>query len=320
MVLTGSMVKAKKLGRGLMTDRTLTLLVLGLLLSITGDAAAQLHRHTTRPLTLPGIPGGNYVYRPRSPTTTSVSRIGVLVKPELQTANELIEKLREQSGGVVKPLSQPPAAKQGETQEIIDDPPPLLKLFSGDPLPFHIPGEFESVVPVRWFPHLGIHPSPSAHEPACDSTGGERIRSATDSRKHVAERPGEFQLFQLETARLQIDHCQISGVALQLFTNGDWVLSLRADQNRRDEINGFSPTMHIKRNQFFVRLRCLGQFAEAAGENSRDTGKPVLAVIQPNAFWGENGQPRYLREEGNQKEIAKHLELIDRVEVEFFYR
>ena len=42
--------------------------------------------------------------------------------------------------------------------------------------------------------------------------------------------PG-IRIYQLDRAKLQIDHCSISGVVLRLHEDGRWVLNLRADQN-----------------------------------------------------------------------------------------
>jgi hypothetical protein len=101
---------------------------------------------------------------------------------------------------------------------------------------------------------------------------------------------------------------------------GGWVLSLRADQNRRAEGEGFVPTLYVKRNLFTVRLRCYGNFANEPTQAALDSGKPLLAAIQPPGFWVENGQPKYLRLADQDELIQRYFELIDRVEIEFFYR
>jgi hypothetical protein len=130
------------------------------------------------------------------------------------------------------------------------------------------------------------------------------------------------ELYQLDRSRLQIDHCEISEVALQLYSDGRWILSLRADQNRRPDEGGsqeFNPRFHIKRNQFVVRLRCLGAFQNEPTVGALAVGRPVLADLQPLPFWVENGRPYYLRAGDCDGWVAEHFTEIDRVEIEFYY-
>jgi hypothetical protein len=132
-----------------------------------------------------------------------------------------------------------------------------------------------------------------------------------------------IELYQLDRPRLQIDHCEISQVALQLFGDGRWILSLRADQNRRPpegEPAEYNPRLHIKRNEFVVRLRCLGAFRTEPIEVASAAGKPVLADLNVEPFWVENGQPRYIRSGGCCALVQDQFEDINRVEIEFFYR
>lgn len=132
-----------------------------------------------------------------------------------------------------------------------------------------------------------------------------------------------IELYQLDQARLQIDQCEISEVALQLHDDGRWILSLRADQNRRPdeaEAADYNPRLHVKRNQFTVRLRCLGAFQNAPAEGALAAGKPVLTALDPEPFWVENGHPRHVRAAGHCGLVQEHFADIDRVEIEFFYR
>jgi len=130
-------------------------------------------------------------------------------------------------------------------------------------------------------------------------------------------------LYQLDQPSLTIDHCSISQVAVQLEDNGNWVLSLRADQNRRPaegEGAPYNPHLYIKRNEFVVRLRCLGNFENEPVEAAPMAGKPVLAELNPEPFWVENGEPKYVRIEGYSELVDDFFRDIDRVEIEFFYR
>jgi hypothetical protein len=214
------------------------------------DSTAQgqliVRRGVTRPQPLPGIPPADYQFQNRSPSKTTVSRRGILLRTR--------------------------------------------------------------TVPTS---RAGTLP------------GTEQRTLATAARVAPSEPPSTVvSLYQLDQARLQIQHCAISEVALQLHDNGLWVLSLRADQNRRpaeDEPAAYNPYLYIQRNQFVVRLRCFGTFENRPSEAGLETGKPVLATLHPDPFWVENGQPRFLRTGGCDPWVEEHFEEIDRVQVEFFY-
>jgi len=153
----------------------------------------------------------------------------------------------------------------------------------------------------------------------------ERVVSANTTRTEAEIRAAlrtDGILFQWDAPTLIIDHCSISQPALQLYRNGDWVLSLRADQNPRSDNVGettYRATEHIKRNRFAVRLRCYGRFTTEPTEDAVQNGKPVLVEITPAEFWVQNGEPRFLRADGNDDLIIRHFDDIDRVELEFFY-
>jgi len=132
-----------------------------------------------------------------------------------------------------------------------------------------------------------------------------------------------IDLYQLDRAGVRINHCEISEVAIQLYDDGQWVLSLRADQNRRSEDggpDGYNPNLHIKRNEFFIRMRCFGAFDHPAMREVATTGKPVLVNLEPYSFWVENGEPRYIRQHNWDPLVREHFQDIDRVEIEFYYR
>jgi hypothetical protein len=133
----------------------------------------------------------------------------------------------------------------------------------------------------------------------------------------------------VDRPRLQIDHCSISQITVNVYENGDWTLNLRADQNplqpvppdtdrdvtTAEEISKF--TDHLKRNLFQIQLRCYAR----TGGITMDTavGKPVVIALDVAPFWVQRQQPRWYVDTGNDAWIARHFELIDRVEVEFTY-
>ena len=100
------------------------------------------------------------------------------------------------------------------------------------------------------------------------------------------------------------------------------MLSLRGDQNAESPAGrAGTPNARssLKRNQFVIRMRCLGQF-ENPPTSAPSAGKPVLADLGPITFWVQNGQPRYIRWANDSTLVRHYFHLIDRVEIEFFYR
>lgn len=242
---------------------TARILLFALLLTLATTALGfellGVHRTTTRPGCLPGIPTRDYQYQSRSRSETVLSTTGVLLQ-----------------------LPREPALAPTDIAP--------TNLVPTNPLPTDL-----------------------------DRAGIVTARSRPEDDRII-------KLFQLDRSRLRINHCSISDVALQLDDQGHWVLSLRADQNPlpkgRDPQSRietrYNPRLHLKRNEFVVRLRCLGFVQESRAEIH--AGRPVLAEINPEPFWVENGQPKYLRVTDCADELRWNLHLIDRVEVEFFYR
>ncbi len=130
--------------------------------------------------------------------------------------------------------------------------------------------------------------------------------------------------------RLEIHHCSISKMALLLFESGEWMLSLRADQNPVAEERGgqarnvtsgedvrlFSD--HLQRNRFFVTVRCYAGYG--AGGESGLVGRPVVVPLEIEPFWVQRGKPYYLHRQGHDPRIRDWYAEIDRVELEFHYR
>ena len=129
------------------------------------------------------------------------------------------------------------------------------------------------------------------------------------------------KLFQWKDPKLAIGHCTVSEMALQMFEDGRWVLSMRADQNplSADSLNGqHNPTLHIKRNRFSIKV------AGFAGQNSSVSGLPTkvglpsVVQLQQQEFWVERREPRYVRIEGKCAISNAGFQNLDRVQLEFF--
>ncbi len=134
-------------------------------------------------------------------------------------------------------------------------------------------------------------------------------------------------IYQLDKAKLTIDHCSISRTMLQIHDNGVWVMSLRGDQNPPEEdgtqpatTDGGKYTAHLKRNQFVVKVRCYGAYQRKESSGEATAARPMLFEIEPITFWVQKGRPYTLRREGMIRCQPELLKMVDRVELEFYYR
>lgn len=304
---------------------------IGVATLLAGTAATALtvnlfggHHARTRPCLPGGIPAADYQFRQRSVSDTVISRTALLLEKSTMETDELlgdparINSRTEYSNenvetfGLVKDMAQyrldqrhtevfrQTDRNQQRTRrledrniEVLPAPSPTLPSSPLDTAPLTIDRRqtHRDVVTARLPDYL---------------VGQKRI----------------IKLYQLDRQRLQSDHCSISQVALQLHNDGQWVLSLRGDQNPKPEDGKpapFNPTLHIKRNEFVVRLRCLGASQNEPAANGIGAGKPVLVDLAPCSFWVQNGQPRWVRTGGCSETVRTYLSRIDRVEIEFFY-
>ena len=149
--------------------------------------------------------------------------------------------------------------------------------------------------------------------------------------------------FQLSQTTMQLDHCFLSRVVLVLSDTGEWTLSLRADQNPwmtgpgnvsstpvqlpggatalRPPIPDLTKeTEGLKRNLFFLTVRCYGGYTVREQQPALAPGKPVLFRLQPAPFWVQRGQPYDFWDREATPDVARYFDQIDRVEVEFSYR
>ena len=142
----------------------------------------------------------------------------------------------------------------------------------------------------------------------------------------------KIRYFQLDRAALSVDQCTISRVAFYIDSDGNWKLTLRAEQNspERRKVEKILPgvtakkeevyTDYIKRNQFFVRVRGLGanplpvKIVEAA------PAAPVFFQLRPPGFWVERAEPFHYEVFGRWEDVRRYFTAVDRIEVEFWYR
>jgi hypothetical protein len=292
-----------------------TVLICILLAGATAGAIEPLRRGHTRPACLPGVPCADYQYRARSPSQTAVSRTAILLRTKVSVEavlqQDTVRLSRQYSDEQV--IRRYPETRERHIERHIGQRVLL-------------PENVSPQVPELEFRSGALPPLPE--DDLSDQSQPNitrRLLTQEFSASSPSPPPKErsvIALYQLSQSRLQIDHCEISEVALQLYSDGRWILSLRADQNRRPgegEPLQFNPQLHLKRNQFAVRLRCLGAFQNEPTEAAMAVGRPVLADLQPHPFWVENGQPRYLRAGDHDGWVEEHFAEIDRVEIEFYY-
>ncbi|MFO0899243.1 MAG: hypothetical protein U0836_17605 [Pirellulales bacterium] len=139
------------------------------------------------------------------------------------------------------------------------------------------------------------------------------------------------RVFSLSRASLAVDHCRITQVAVLLEESGIWTLSLKAEQNPGVPPNGIvlsgdareGPdqqfTLHLKRNQFVVRVRAYGNFPLAEELRDDSPGKPVMFSLEPRAFWVQRGEPYNLVERAYCPALKAYYPNVERLEVEFYY-
>jgi hypothetical protein len=137
-----------------------------------------------------------------------------------------------------------------------------------------------------------------------------------------------LRVFQLDTGVVKVDHCSLAEVAFTIEETGQFKLNFRADQNPwfTKEVRGLPPptehlkleTTFLKRNEFHVRVRCHGYYP--VREEMKTTGKPALVVLEPPPFWVQRGVPYMGFIQGVNAGLGQYFNLIERVEIDFYYR
>ncbi len=154
--------------------------------------------------------------------------------------------------------------------------------------------------------------------------------------------------FQFKDPQLRVDHCEISGVALQLFDDGTYVLSLRAAQNEGFVAAGQSaggPEVelaaeqtqveegvdrqltrteapsgrHLLRNEFHLQLLLFGAYSQDEPPTV-GVGKPVIVQLAPKPFFVERGRIENYYSTGCIHGVRRFFEMFERAELQFSYR
>jgi hypothetical protein len=76
----------------------------------------------------------------------------------------------------------------------------------------------------------------------------------------------------------------------------------------------------LLRNQFFVRVRCLAGVPLPQRLPAFAPAPPVLLRMEPPPFWVQRAVPLEWGANGVDPDLPRYFSMIDRIEVEFFYR
>ena len=294
------------------------LVVLTLILVATATAIAAtpqiVHRGCTKPGCVCTIPDHDYQYKSRSRSETALSQTAFLLRKSTTVVD----------AAVSQPAFRTEVSEQNvETQDRDERNRVIVRRKSQETVNSTTP--FATEQQRNASDRLELLPPPNSTQAPVQIDDRSSFTDSIIATLPVSRESKRtvINLFQLDRDKLQIQQCEISQVALQLHDNGDWVLSLRADQNRRPnkgEKWPYNPRLYIKRNQFVIRLRSLGAVETKPAANAPAAGKPILVELTPPEFWVENGQPRYVRKAGSERLVKDYFHEIDRVEIEFFYR
>lgn len=156
------------------------------------------------------------------------------------------------------------------------------------------------------------------------TNGGSAVPFVAGVANRQPHRVKSFQF--VKNSTLQIDHCFVSDMSVLVHENGRWTISLRANQNPlyvREplDVTTMEPkqlfTDHLKRNQFHIVAYCYSQYGP--GDGNELIGKPLVIPLYVRPFWVQKEQPYTLFEPGYHRDIERHFDSIDRVEIEFAY-
>lgn len=284
-------------------------------MSLLAVAAAPLllpaqRIHRSRPRQLDGIPAHNYQWQSRSRSVQSTAR-GLLLESDLAERARALLQARESARQLAAAARLADAAdpeNAGEAGAAVDVAASGAGVaFSAADANRPTTPQVDDLPPVR---------------------PGQQVANALQLRALQAmagfKPDDKIRVFQLDRARLAVDHCMVSNVAVQLHRRGCWVLSLRADQNPLP-VDGlvvpYEPQFYLKRNQFHIRMRCYGMYSGGVDlPPTLQPGRPLLVDLHPTQFWVERGEPRHVRITCCDHRLTRYFDQIDRMEIEFFYR
>lgn len=187
-------------------------------------------------------------------------------------------------------------------------------VIAGDLLPHH-----RRAVPTTRVPgYAYVRKSPT--NPVTQKTFSGELLSVIVGDPAVTPADQQVPRFwQMQARELRHAHCAISQVTFWVQPNGEWRLSLVAEQNPFTN-SGLQalPESRFLRNQFFVKVRALGAEKAAIVAGEAELAGPEMFCIEIPPFWMERGQRRQHSWRGTlpQNDVARAV-FVDRLAIDF---
>lgn len=134
--------------------------------------------------------------------------------------------------------------------------------------------------------------------------------------------PSSINVFQLAQPALQIDQCQISGVAITLRQDGRWFINYVGVQDPKlAGAQKMAQVSALKGNNFHVRIRAFGIASPQAGAGGMALAPCELFSLETEPQWFDRGETRAIRLESPifNPAVRENFEFVQRMEVEFRY-
>lgn len=130
-----------------------------------------------------------------------------------------------------------------------------------------------------------------------------------------------LKTFQMETERLDNDHCRISLLTVTVSSEGDWLMHLVAEQNPEIVEVRLRPEFEkYKRNQFVIDLRPTGLMTINQSEMQSVLAKPEFPSIPVQEFWVSKHQISRIQRQGHDSQLLSYFPVLEQLEVHFSYR
>jgi hypothetical protein len=169
-------------------------------------------------------------------------------------------------------------------------------------------------------PAVPLAPVPTPADSAANTATG-----TTPTPTPAAKLP-QRKLFQLDTPRVRIDHCEVSRFSLVIDENGNWLLNASAEQGVTEEpaVGDVTAERELavlpQRNEFRLCVRGYPATSAVGDPELEALGRPVLFELPVQTIWVQKSKTRFVRVAGQSMEAKRYFPLIDRVELEFSYR
>ncbi|HMP78074.1 MAG TPA: hypothetical protein PKD54_01355 [Pirellulaceae bacterium] len=129
----------------------------------------------------------------------------------------------------------------------------------------------------------------------------------------------QVKWFAFDPLNLQIDECALSAASVTVDDRGNWELTLRAAVAHVD-MPQFNPNEHLRRNELVARLTWYVDVPGAVGAVDRAAIRPAVAQTESMSFIVQRGDSETICARGQLDGLRREFDLLQRAEIEFFYR